>query len=68
MHIAALLLTLAEVTPTACTSMRCTWSRPSIGSKASLAKELDFGKASSEGYVPYSGPQPCIDTLFSRFT
>jgi len=51
-HTAALSLTLAEVTPTVCTSMRCTWSRPSTGSKASLAKELDSGKASSEGYVP----------------
>lgn len=51
---AALLLTLAEVKPTACTSMRCTWSRPSTGSKASLAKELDFGKASFERYTFYT--------------
>ena len=50
-HIAALLLTLAEVTPTACMSMRCAWSRPSTGRKTSLAKELDFGNVSSEWYT-----------------
>ena len=49
-HIAALPFTLAEVTQTACTSIRCAWSRPSTGSKATFAKELDFGLASSEGY------------------
>ena len=38
------------------------------GSKASLTKELDFGKAFSEGYVPYSGPQPSIDTLQDLLT
>ena len=43
--------------------MRCAWSRPSTGSKASFAKELDLGKASTEGYVPYSGPQPPVGTL-----
>ena len=62
-HIAAILLTLAEVSSTACTSMRCAWSRPSTASKATLSKELDFGKASSEGYVPYNGPKPPIDAL-----
>lgn len=27
-HVAALLITLSEVTPNSCTSMRCAWSRP----------------------------------------
>lgn len=62
-HIAALLFTLAEVTQTACTSVRCAWSRPSVGSKASFARELDFGMASLEGYLPYNGLQPPLDTL-----
>ena len=30
-HISALLFTLAEVTPIACTSLPCAWSRPSRG-------------------------------------
>ncbi len=43
-HVAALLLTLAEVSPTACTSMKCAWFRPSMAGKAVLSKELDFDK------------------------
>lgn len=62
-HVAALLFTLAEVTQTACTSVRCAWSRPSAGSKATFARELDFGLASLEGHFPYNGPQPPLDTL-----
>ncbi len=52
-HISAMLLTVAEVTATACTSIRWAWSKPS-GAKAPavLASELDFGIASSEGHFP----------------
>ena len=32
-------------------------------SQLQLPKELDFGKASSEGNVPYNGQKPPIDTL-----
>ena len=49
-HVAALMLTLTEVTPIAGTSKQCAWSRP-----AQLASHLDFGYASSEGYQPYTG-------------
>jgi len=54
-HIAALLITLSEIPPQACTSMRSAWSRPSQGGKALLATDLDFGKASMDGYVVYDG-------------
>ena len=62
-QISALLLTLAEITPQVCTSVRCAWSRPSVGGSASLAKDLDFGQASLEGYFPYSGPKPNLCSL-----
>ena len=65
-HISALLITLAEVTPTACISIRCAWSRPSTNSKASLAKELDFRSASSNGYFPYKGPKLDTDNLLGQ--
>ena len=55
-HISALLFTLAEVTPIACTSLPCAWSRPSRGGMAMTAVELDFGKASTEGYTTPVGP------------
>ena len=55
-HISALLSTLAEVTPIACTSLPCAWSRPSRGGMAMTAVELDFGKASTEGYTTPVGP------------
>ena len=55
-HMAALLLTLAEVTPTACTSLPCAWSRPSSRGLAMLSQELDFGRASVDGYFKYTGP------------
>ena len=63
-HISAMLLTVAEVTATACTSIRCAWSKPS-GAKAPavLASELDFGIASSEGHFPYTGLKPPASTL-----
>ena len=53
-RIAGLLLTLAEVTQTACTSQVCLWSRPrGKSSKAQLSADLDL--ASSTGYQPYCG-------------
>ena len=54
-HVAALLLTLAEVTQTACTSLPCAWSRPSTHGQPQQTAQLDFGKASVEGYKPYTG-------------
>ena len=69
-HIAAMLFTLAEVTATACTSVRCAWARPSLGQKvgsASFSRELDFGNASQDGYFPYDGQKPSIDTLLKSF-
>ena len=52
-----LLFTLAEVSPAACTSLPCAWSRPlAVGGTSAQSSTLDFGKASSEGYLPHSGP------------
>ena len=66
-HIAALLITLSEVTPQACTSMRCAWSRPTTqGGKACLATTLDFGKSSSKGYFAYDGPLLPVDELLQK--
>ena len=53
---------LSEIMPQACTSVRCAWSRPSQG-KASFVADLDFGKASSHGYIPYNGPVQPVDGL-----
>ncbi len=67
-HISALLLTLTEITPQACTSVRCAWSRPSVGVVMHLLqKGLDFGKASIEGYYPYTGPKPDLCSLLKDF-
>ena len=68
-HIAAMLFTLAEVTATACTSVRCAWVRPSAGYKAAacFSRELDFGNASLDGYFPYDGQKPPIDDLLKSF-
>ena len=50
-HVVGLLLTLAEVTQTACTSQVCVWSRPSgKAAKAQLSTELDFGHARYQTY------------------
>ena len=62
-HIAALLITLSEVTPQSCTSMQCAWSRPAQGGKACLATTLDFGKSSVNGYFAYDGPVLQVDDL-----
>jgi len=63
-HIAALLITLSEITPQACTSVRCAWSRPSQGGKPSFSVDLDFGKSSTTGYFPYTGTLLPLDDLF----
>ena len=65
-HVAALLITLLEVTPQACTSMRCAWSRPAQGGKACLAATLDFGRSSSSGYFAYDGPVLPVDDLLQK--
>ena len=62
-HIAALLIMLSEITPQACTSVRCAWSRPSQGGKPSFSADLDFGKSSSTGYFPYTGALAPLDGL-----
>ena len=63
-HIAALLMTLSEITPQACTSMRCAWSSPSQGGKTSLVTDLDFCQASVSGYAAYNVPvQPIAGLL-----
>ena len=62
-HIAALLIMLSEITPQACTSVRCAWSRPSQGGKPSFSVDLDFGKSSSTGYFPYNGTLVPVDDL-----
>lgn len=65
-HISALLLTLAKVTPTACTNIRCAWSRPSTSSKSISCKGLDFGSASLNGYFLYKGPKLDIDNSLGQ--
>ena len=62
-HIAALLIMLSEITPQACTSVRCAWSRPSQGGKPCFSADLDFGKSSSTGYFPYTGTLAPLDDL-----
>ena len=66
-HIAALLLTLAEITPKAGTSKPCAWSRPSWQAKAQTSAALDFGHATSEGYKPYTGPLLDTKALLASF-
>ena len=51
-YIAALLKMLSEISQQACTSVKCAWSKPSQGEKASLVANLDF----SEGYTAYNSP------------
>jgi len=62
-HVAALLIMLSEITPQACTSVRCAWSRPSQGGKPSFSADLDFGKSSSTGYFAYTGTLVPVDDL-----
>ena len=55
-HKAGLLLTLAKVTQTACTSQVCLCCRPRGKSrKGQLSADLNFSQASSTGYQPYCG-------------
>ena len=35
-------------------------------SSASFSRELDFGTALQEGYFPYDGPKPLVDTLIKN--
>ena len=65
-HVAVLLLTLVEISPTACTSLQCLWSRPANQSgKPDQAVNLDFGLASLEGYTPYTGPKLDVSALLT---
>ena len=67
-HVTALLFTLAEVSPAACTSLPCAWSRPSaVGGISAQSSTLDFGKASSEGYLPHSGPPLDVRDLLRAY-
>ena len=55
-YVAGLLLTLAKVTQTACTSQVCLWCRPrGKSSKGQLSADVDVDLASSTGYQPYCG-------------
>ena len=65
-HVAALLITLSEVTPNSCTSMRCAWSRPTQGGKPSFVTDLDFGQSSLTGYVEYTGPVLQVEDLLQQ--
>ena len=65
-HIAALLITLTEITPQACTSVRCAWSRPTQSGKPSFVVDLDFGKSSVDGYVAFTGPVVKVDDLLQQ--
>ena len=65
-HVAALLITLTEITPQACTSMRCAWSRPTQGGKPSFAVDLDFGRSSLDGYITYTGPVLQVNDLLQH--
>ena len=65
-HVAALLITLTEITPQACTSVRCAWSRPTQGGKPSFAVDLDFGNSSVVGYVTYTGPVLEVNDLLHQ--
>jgi len=65
-HIAALFITLSDIAPQACTSMRCAWSRPAQGRKPSLAADLDFGRSSLDGYVTYTGHVIQVDDLLQQ--
>ena len=49
-HVSALLLTLARVTQTSCTSLPA-WSRPKVMGRYTIARDLNFGRASVEGYA-----------------
>ena len=66
MHVATLFITLSEVIPQTCTSMRCAWSRPAQGGKPSLATDLDFERSSLDGYVAYTGPVLQVDDLVQQ--
>ena len=62
-HVAVL---LTEITPQACTSMRCAWPRPIQGGKPSFASELDFRKSSVVCYVTYTGSVLEVNDLLQK--
>jgi len=63
MHIAALLITLSEITPNSCTGMQCAWSRPTQGGKQSFVTNVDFRQLSLIGYVEHTGPVMQVEDL-----
>ena len=65
-YIAALLITLTEITPQACTSVRCAWSRPTQSGKPSFVVDLDFGRSSVDGYVAFTGSVVKVDDLLQQ--
>ena len=68
-HVAALLFTLVEISPTACTSLQCVWSRTACTSgRQTKASSLDFGVASFEGYYQYNGPKLNVSALLDSLS
>ena len=53
-HVAALLPTLMEVSQKSCTSLPCVWSRPKQSGSSIVARDLNFGRASFDGYKDIS--------------
>ena len=67
MHVAALLLTLVEISPTACTSLQCVWSHPACTSgRQTKASSLDFGV--TWGYYQYNGPKLNVSALLDSLS
>jgi len=67
-HTPALLYALVKVTATACTSVRCAWTKPpeSCKSVATFSRNLEFGSASKNDYFPYNGPTPLTGKLWKN--
>ena len=64
-----LLLTLVELSPTACTSLQCVWSHPACTSgRQTKASSLGFGVASFEGYYQYNGPKLNVSALLDSLS
>ena len=51
-HLTALLLTVIEISPLACTSLPCLWSRPSGSLKGTFMENL---RSKDTSYIPYEG-------------
>ena len=54
-HVSAVLLTLVEISPVACASLLCVWSKPCGQAKHSLMRDLLFG-SNGITYATYTGP------------